>query len=63
MQLPDSIDEFLMEFMSTPSQRSVLKTHCRHELFHEIWRLLLDDEFLHAYRHGIVLTCADGIRR
>ncbi|KAI0071488.1 hypothetical protein K474DRAFT_1606873 [Panus rudis PR-1116 ss-1] len=37
--------------------------HCRRELMHEIWRLLLDDEFMHAYTHGIVLKCADGVWR
>lgn len=30
---------------------------------HQVWRLLLDDEFLHAHQHGIVLECADGIFR
>ena len=25
--------------------------------------MLLDPEFLHAYKHGIVLKCADGISR
>lgn len=38
-------------------------THCRRELMHEVWRLMLDAEFLKAYEHGIVLACADGIRR
>ncbi|KAF8231554.1 hypothetical protein L208DRAFT_1469280 [Tricholoma matsutake] len=61
--LPDSIDEFFMEFAATSSQRSTLKTHCQRELLQEVWRLLLDDEFLHAYEHGIVLTCADGIQQ
>ena len=28
---------------------------------HKIWELLLDPEFLHAYEHGIVLKCADGV--
>ena len=29
---------------------------------HAIWHLLLDDkEFMHAYEHGFVLECADGI--
>lgn len=36
--------------------------HCRRELFHATWKeLLKDEEFLHAYRYGIVLTCTDGI--
>jgi hypothetical protein len=30
---------------------------------HKIWELLLDPEFLHAYEHGIVLECADGVVR
>lgn len=30
---------------------------------HEVWRLLLDDEFLEAYKHGIVLECADNMFR
>lgn len=32
-------------------------------LMQKIWLLLLDDEFMHAYVHGIVLDCGDGIRR
>ncbi|KAF8237557.1 hypothetical protein L208DRAFT_1247084, partial [Tricholoma matsutake] len=35
--------------------------HCHCELIQEIWCLLLDEEFIKVYRHGIVLTCADGI--
>lgn len=38
-------------------------THCRRELMHEVWRLMLDDEFIQAYQHGVVLKCADGIVR
>lgn len=30
---------------------------------HEQWRILLDDEFLEAYREGIIILCADGIQR
>jgi len=40
---------------------AALYTHCRRELFQECWSILLDEEFLHAYSHGIVMTCADGI--
>lgn len=28
-----------------------------------IWRLLLDEDFMHAYEHGIVIRCGDGITR
>ena len=30
---------------------------------HAQWRLILDEEFVDAYRHGIVVMCWDGIRR
>jgi hypothetical protein len=40
-----------------------LQTHCRRDLFHACWDILLDEDFLHAYRHGIVLKCADGVLR
>ena len=40
-----------------------LLTHLRHELIHAVWTQLLDDEFLQAWRQGIVVTCADGITR
>jgi len=29
----------------------------------QIWLLLLDGDFMHAYEHGIVLLCGDGIYR
>jgi hypothetical protein len=35
--------------------------HCHRELFHEQWKILLDDEFLEAYKHGIIIHCCDGI--
>jgi Plavaka transposase len=28
-----------------------------------IWDLLLDEEFLHAYEHGIIIECGDGVTR
>jgi hypothetical protein len=40
-----------------------LMTHCRREVLHAQWSILLDDEFLEAYMHGIVIMCCDGISR
>lgn len=40
-----------------------LFAHCRRELFHAVWRLILDPEFLHSYEHGVTLLCSDGILR
>ncbi|KZT20578.1 hypothetical protein NEOLEDRAFT_1158607 [Neolentinus lepideus HHB14362 ss-1] len=61
-KLPDSIQDFIRS-TSGKSSSAQLLTHCRRELIHAIWKLLLDDEFRHAYQHGIVVGCADGIQR
>ncbi|KAJ3517693.1 hypothetical protein NMY22_g13906 [Coprinellus aureogranulatus] len=35
----------------------------KRELLHAQLRVVLDDEFMRAYEHGIVVRCADGIER
>lgn len=37
--------------------------HCRCEVLHAQWAILLDDEFIEAYKHGIVIKCCDRIMR
>ena len=37
--------------------------HCHRELFHVQWGVLLDDEFIEAYKHGIVSQCYNGTTR
>ena len=37
--------------------------HCRREIYHAQWAIILDDEFLEAYEHGIVIQCCDAIQR
>lgn len=36
-------------------------THLKRELMHEVWLLLLNANFMHAYEHRIVIKCVDGI--
>jgi hypothetical protein len=31
-------------------------------MFQVQWKILLDDEFLEAYEHGIVILCCDGVK-
>ena len=62
-QLPDDFKDFVMEHAGDKCPSEAFFTHCRRELFHEQWRTLLDEHFLHAYEHGIVITCCDGITR
>jgi hypothetical protein len=60
-QLPDSFAEELEAHGVTPTP--ALLTHCRRELFHGVWRILLDTAFCDTYIHGIVVRCPDGIQR
>ncbi|KAG8722217.1 hypothetical protein FRC08_005575 [Ceratobasidium sp. 394] len=60
--LPDSIKDIITK-LNGRAPPSALLTHLRRELMHAIFLELLDDEFLHAWRHGIVIKCADGITR
>lgn len=63
-KLPDSVKDILRSLPRiSKSGITALNAHCRRELFHSCWKILLDPEFLHAYRHGIVLQCPDGIFR
>ena len=30
---------------------------------HGVWEKILDEDFVHAYKYGIVIKCIDGIER
>jgi len=60
-QLPDNVQDFIRKFATGATDP--LMAHCRRELFHEAWRVLLDKDFIHAYVHGVVMDCADNIKR
>ena len=63
-QLPESIREFISSFHAKwRTQKVPILTHCRRELMHAVWTKILDDDFLHAYKYGIVIKCVDGIER
>ncbi|KAF8594867.1 hypothetical protein BDV93DRAFT_458195 [Ceratobasidium sp. AG-I] len=40
-----------------------MSTHIDREIFHACWRALLSDNFIEAYRTGLVIDCLDGARR
>ncbi|KAG9087801.1 hypothetical protein FRC06_002358 [Ceratobasidium sp. 370] len=60
--LPDKVNEQITAMHGKPPS-DVLLTHLRRELMHAIWVALLDDEFIEAWRTGVVIVCADGVRR
>lgn len=63
-QLPDSVKDVLSSLPRiSKTGMASLFTHCRRQLFHACWEILMDEDFIYAYRHGIVLRCADGVMR
>lgn len=63
IQLPDEFNDFYTQYTRKKSVNSAVVTFCHRELFHEQWKALLDDEFIDAYEHGIVVRSADGVDR
>jgi len=61
--LPDSFKDFVNEYLGEKKLRSEFVAHCHRELIHAQWAKLLDDEFLKAYKHGIVVDCGGELRR
>jgi hypothetical protein len=61
-QLSDSLQDFYQCIFQKTVTSEVL-SHCRHELMHAIWLLLLDHDFMHAYEFGIVIECVHGVLR
>ena len=35
----------------------------KQQLMHQVWLLLLDAEFMHAFEYGILVHCGDGVVR
>jgi hypothetical protein len=62
-KLPDSFKDFASEYTGKQKLKSAFMTHCHRELTHAQWRILLDDEFLQAYEHGIAIECCDNVWR
>lgn len=62
LKLPDSIKDFYRNLFKMAPSADVL-AHLKRELMHAVWDLLLTPEFIHAYVHGLVVKCYDGIER
>ena len=64
IQLPDSFETWISGWHPHwDTQRSQLMAHCRRELVQAVWKLILDDDFIHAMWYGVIVTCHDGVRR
>ena len=40
-----------------------LLAHCKQELIHAIWRILLNNNLIEAYCDGIIFECFNGVKR
>ncbi|KAI0651092.1 hypothetical protein C8Q79DRAFT_898265 [Trametes meyenii] len=58
--LPDTIQDTYLKAYGTAASADVL-TFCKRELMQRIWLLILDDEFMEAYKNGIVVICGNGV--
>lgn len=63
VQLPETIKDLLATLYPERKHFDGLLTHCRRELIHAVWAVLLDDDFVNEYKNGIVITCLDGVKR
>ncbi|KIM59251.1 hypothetical protein SCLCIDRAFT_27508 [Scleroderma citrinum Foug A] len=61
--LPDSFKDFATEHFGGKAPPADFMAHCHRELFHTQWGIILDDEFLEVWEHGIVIRCCDGVER
>jgi hypothetical protein len=62
-QLPDKFKDFVTARTGGEALSPAFIAYCNRELFHAQWELILDDEFVEAYTHGVVIICADGLTR
>ncbi|KAI0654691.1 hypothetical protein C8Q70DRAFT_925386 [Cubamyces menziesii] len=60
--LPDSIQDWYCRIYEIAATAAVL-TFLKRELMQHIWLILMDDWFMYAYIHGLLLECGDGILR
>jgi hypothetical protein len=63
-QLPDSFKDFATaQTAGGKAPGGPFMAHCCRELLHEQWKILLDEDFIEAWKHGLVVLCWDGVKR
>lgn len=62
-QIPPEFKDFAATHSSGKGPSEAFMTHCQREFLHAQWKELLDDEFMEAYEHGVVIKCSDGLKR
>ncbi|TBU53092.1 hypothetical protein BD310DRAFT_981403 [Dichomitus squalens] len=60
--LPPELFEWYKDIYGSPPSAAVIRL-LKHDLMQKIWLHLLDAEFMHAFEHGILIKCGDGVIR
>lgn len=61
--MSDNFKDFVTTKNGGKSQSRQFYTHCRREFLHAQLKIILDEDFVKAYEHGVVIQCYDGIDR
>ncbi|KAI0064190.1 hypothetical protein BV25DRAFT_1800682 [Artomyces pyxidatus] len=62
--LPDEFQEFgSQQTAGGKAPNPAFRTHCARELVHAQLKILINDRFLEAWVHGLVIKCCDGVHR
>ncbi|EJC99825.1 uncharacterized protein FOMMEDRAFT_93558, partial [Fomitiporia mediterranea MF3/22] len=59
--LPSNFKEFVEHHAKGKKTSAELELHCRREIMQAVWLVLLDNEFINAWKAGILVLCGDGI--
>ncbi|KJA26291.1 hypothetical protein HYPSUDRAFT_133110, partial [Hypholoma sublateritium FD-334 SS-4] len=62
-KVPPELKDFVAAHSNEKGPSEALMAHLQREYIHAQWKELLDDDFLEAYEHGIVIECCDGKKR
>jgi hypothetical protein len=60
-KLLDTIQDVYQKEYNTTATAATL-THCKRELIHAIFSIILNDRFVDVYENGFILECGDGHR-
>ncbi|THH03445.1 hypothetical protein EW145_g6253 [Phellinidium pouzarii] len=60
-KLPDTFQDFIRSQAKGEKASDDLQTHCRREIMHGVWKVILDDDLRHAWQFGMVVECGDGL--
>ncbi|TBU39561.1 hypothetical protein BD309DRAFT_1003667 [Dichomitus squalens] len=60
--LPANLLRYYEDTFGVPANAAVIRL-LKYDLMQKVWLLLLDQEFMHAFEHGVLILCGDGITR